>query len=32
LIGRVAGLAGSEPHVRFEAGAAQPVPELAAAK
>jgi selenide,water dikinase len=32
LIGRVAGLTGSEPHVRFEAGAALPVPELAAAK
>jgi selenide,water dikinase len=32
LIGRVAGLSGSEPRVRFEAGAAQPVPELVAAK
>jgi selenide,water dikinase len=32
LIGRVAGLSGSEPRVYFEAGAAQPVPELVAAK
>jgi selenide,water dikinase len=31
-IGCVAGLSGSEPRVRFEAGAAQPVPELVAAK
>jgi selenide,water dikinase len=32
LIGRVAGLSGSEPRVYFEAVAAQPVPELVAAK
>jgi selenide,water dikinase len=32
LIGRVAGLSGSEPRVRFELGAAQPVSELVAAK
>jgi selenide,water dikinase len=32
LIGHVAGLSGSEPRVRFEAGAAQQVPELVAAK
>ena len=32
LIGRVAGLSGSEPRVFFEAGAAQPIPELVAAK
>jgi selenide,water dikinase len=32
LIGRVAGLSGNEPRVRFELGAAQPVPELVAAK
>ena len=32
LIGRVAGLSGSEPRVSFEAGAAQPIPELVAAK
>ncbi len=32
LIGRVEDLSGSEPRVRFEAGAAQPVPELVAAK
>jgi selenide,water dikinase len=32
LIGRVAGLSGSEPRVRFELGAAHPVRELVAAK
>jgi selenide,water dikinase len=32
LIGRVAGLSGSAPRVRFEAGAAQSIPELVAAK
>ncbi|HEX9535272.1 MAG TPA: hypothetical protein VF924_07340, partial [Stellaceae bacterium] len=32
LIGRVAGLSGSEPRVRFEKRAPQPVPELVAAK
>jgi len=32
LIGRVAGLSGSEPRVGFEIGAVQPVPQLVAAK
>jgi selenide,water dikinase len=32
VIGRVAGLSGSEPRVGFEIGAAQPAPQLVAAK